>query len=100
MTELQNKPVVLGPMERMLFEKLFDEYHKLKLSREETALVLNMSVNKLDSLRSQGFGPIYSKQDTPGGKGAVDYALEDIIIYHTNGKVKTIEKGTLKKIMS
>lgn len=100
MTELQNKQVALAPMQRMLFDKLFDEYHKLKLSREEAALVLNMSVNKLDSLRNQGLGPTYSKQDTPGGKGAVDYAIEDIVIYHTNGKVKTVEKDTLKRIMS
>lgn len=100
MSESKNQPVVLSPIQKMLFDKLFSEYHKLKLSREETALILNMSVNKLDMLRNDGKGPIYSKLETPGGKGAVDYAIEDIVVYHTNVKIKTKEKRTLQEIMN
>ncbi len=68
-------------MERIMYELIFNEYKKLSFKRVETAKLIGKSVKTLDTMRGEGMGPEYSKNDTPGGKGAVMYPIHSIIAY-------------------
>lgn len=89
MKDLQEEPIYLTPLQQTLFDFLFRRYNKLILNRKETAFILNMSVSKLDGLKEKGLGPKFSKIDTPGGKGSVEYALHNIVIYSTERDIMT-----------
>ncbi len=71
----------MNNIERTMYELIFNEYKKLSFTRVETAKLIGKSVKTLDNMKSSGFGPEYSKEDTPGGKGAVTYPIHSIVAY-------------------
>lgn len=71
----------MNNIERTMYELIFSEYKKLSFTRAETAKLIGKSVKTLDNMKCSGVGPEYSKEDTPGGKGAVMYPIQSIIAY-------------------
>lgn len=87
-------------MELELLARLHALPENASLTTQEAAIFLRCSVSKLEALRANGAGPIYSQGGHKGCRGVNQpclYEKADLLAWLRSNKVSSVKKATIRK---